>query len=98
MTTLLPGRTAPTPLNPPLRRETDFVPGHLSSATEFWETEIFADSTEEERQRITGSLRRVSLYQFIDPKANGESLGKSHNGDEISPAAFKNHVPAEFEP
>lgn len=47
---------------------------------------------------MLGWLNGVKITDFVDTTARGTFLGKEYNGEELTPAAFDNHVPREFEP
>lgn len=95
--TLLLEQPPPTPLNAPIRNEADFVPGNLAACSEFWDTEILRNYTNEKRTRLLGWVCGVKLHEFIDTQARGEFLGVPYDGSHITEAEFDNHVPAEFE-
>ena len=49
----------------------DFVPAHLQSAIPFWRDVILPATTEADRDTPRGWMRGVSVYGFVDSRAQG---------------------------
>ena len=73
----------------------DFVPAHLQSAIPFWRDVILPATTEADRDTLLGWIRDVSVYDFVDSRAQGTFQGRQYSGPDLTSVHLPNHVPAE---
>ena len=73
----------------------DFVPAHLQSAIPFWRDVILPATTEAGRDTLLGWIRGVSVYEFVDRRAQGTFQGRHYSGPDLTSVNLPNHVPAE---
>ena len=73
----------------------DFVPAHLQSAIPFWRDVILPATTEADRDTLLGWIRGVSVYDFVDSRAQGTFQGRQYSGPDLTSVHLPNHVPAE---
>lgn len=85
----------PNPQRAPLWRPEDFTPASLGRAEPFWRTEILKDRNITERNTLLGWLKGVNVHEFVDPRAQGVSQGKTYSGADLTEVEFPNHVPIE---
>lgn len=85
----------PCPKDAPMRKEADFVPGHLSSGYRFWADVVLRKHSQ--RDMLLRWLQGVSLSEFVDPTATGTFEGRTYSGAELTPAEFANHIALENE-
>ena len=73
----------------------DFVPAHLQSAIPFWRDVVLPATTEADRDTLLGWIRSVSVYDFVDSRAQGTFQGRQYSGPDLTSVHLPNHVPAE---
>ena len=73
-----------------------FVPAHLQSAIPFRRDVILPATTEADRDTLLGWIRGVSVYDFVDSRAQGTFQGRQYSGPDLTSVHLPNHVPAEI--
>ena len=62
----------------------DFVPAHLQSAIPFRRGVILPATTEADRDTLLGWIRGVSVYDFVDSRAQGTFQGRQYSGPDLT--------------
>lgn len=84
-----------SPREAPLRREEDFVSGHLSSCYSFWADVVLTNHPQ--RDTLLGWLQGVRISDFVDLSATGTFQGREYAAAELTPVELANHVPPQHD-
>lgn len=93
---LLSSNPPPSALDGPLRREEDYVAGHLSSGYHFWSNVVLENHRK--RETLLGWLQGgVSVSEFVEPTAAGVHEGHRYSGAELTAIELPNRVALEHQ-